>query len=1614
MSLTVLTASALAPTKVQVTIGVLNREHNRLDNVTISITDNQTGKILAEKDTVDGTADFLLPPAENYHLTVTKDGKEIPISPAHFNASDPWRHEYVLTIEQFFFIQSIRVFDSEGFGEGAYKRHAAWEKPPGYGLYRRFLDNSTVRLELARVVDEDNHTVGICRELPYQYIFQEEGSVRRSWFYEYGVKKGDASEIIDPLTKKPLRDQRGLGGDWARRYTYEGYFYYPGTLESDQYVVKVWDGCRLLGKLHIDLDEDKRLCVVAPYDLQERLNFQGMVSSQIKEARMSLDSHRLDELDSYIHEYKESFPSFHPLLDQLEYSKSYVEWKLSLQQQTNPVNTILLLSSAQPLAVSTNGTLIDVGGASNAVYAQVYAPTGTTTLTQYSLPLNSAVHGVENSIQDYVWNYDPEAGLLNVYTTHHSISDQRVLFTAPAILTSSIRTSSYPSEEGGELVLVAMDVFNDGEAAALSVVPSIEAVPDEGVYLSLIQGASPTYADIPGEESQRFLWAYEAYVQPGGDSGSVLFRGTAVGIDEASGLEVFSSISKSKQQLFYLNGVDPVGDVFTCTERFSYGQQASVSGGSGSLTMAPRPGYTLGDPQVRVDGIGSIIDIHSLDPSGWVLINVDASQGYLQFATTNTGSLGGSAQQTVDLSMYDPAVVSSILLEFEHYRAKASAAYEYLVNGGYETGGTYPWWRGWTADLGFGDCGVQGWYAEGSYAYVMRAWRNSGSRGVVTWHNAPAEPLPLCNEVFLRGMKIKTDDKFYDGEIQLIVKVSDGREKQLWSTGTFSGARGYGARVWRLNDHFGWSSDVRVEWVAWRFWTSSGQQSTFSIDGFSLATKHTDGPGTVRFGDLTKTIHPDKSPEEGGWHAESWDLTQHKDTLLGGSRPLSFEFTHHQDGWGVEGRNGHMATSRQGADYRVRNVRLKITVNGVKLTHPGGSLTLTDTGWHGLEGFTGGEIGVVGADTTLHLRAVAESQGSADSHAITLTPGAPASHKITTQLTPPTSPPTGASYSNYHADIALPETYTDVAVKGPNGELLIGGLEYVHDPATRILTVLAEAFNSHPSGIFTILANSPNRLTASSTMRSGLDTIRFYFSGEESYLTPGTSWELTVHDPEGAESHSESGSMSTGVDQEAGAFTISPDSPEGLYKARMVWWSGAEGGAIEQLFRVCRLSVRLRDADGRPLSGALAHLEWEGEAVSMVLGSDGGLARSLIAGSYGFRVVWHGVEVLHDVYEVAESAAITGLCRVSDLNIKAINRGGQAVSDAVIRIAGQEYIADGEGMVSLLQQPFASYPVEVYYKGMKVASTSLVLASSSLSTIACNVDCVTGIVPTEVVSEVPIHSSSYDEATRTYYLSFDAPAGEHLAKIVTTQKPLAVYVDEEPAQEVLNESELIAGSWLYDEAVGVGLVRFHGGSIHTLTVKWPLPSTPTTDAVKGEELGDDSPSGPRGPHISWVGVDGVRLKGDTVRVDHGSRWALSVVVSAIERSNMGASAQVVLVCPDGTRLVYPMRMSRQIQTRRFFAVDIPVSNLEPGTYTLTITMTNTEEETDSVTLRIQIRPKNGEASVPPGQPQTPIIQAALALFMLGLAVWFGSWLAYANRITFTPLSQSPSPATFNP
>ena len=1055
--------------------------------------------------------------------------------------------------------------------------------------------------------------------------------------------------------------------------------------------------------------------------------------------------------------------------------------------------------------------------------------------------------------------------------------------------------------------------------------------------------------------------------------------------------------------------MDPAGDAFACTERFAYEQQASISDGAGSLIVGAPSDYMIFDPMVRVADVGSITEILSLDTSGWALTNVDTDQGYLRLETTSTSPLTGHAQRTIDLSMYDPAVVSSIVLEFEHYRARAAAAYEYLVNGGYETGGTSPWWRGWTADLGFRDCGVQGWYAEHSYAYVMRAWRNSGSRGVVTWHNAPAEPLYLDNEVFLRGMKIKTDDKFYNGEIQLIVKVSDGREKRLWSTGTFSGSRSYGAQVWRLNDHFGWSSDVRVSWIAWRFWTSSDRQSTFSIDGFSLATRQTDGPETIHFGPLSETIHPDKAPAEGGWHAETWDLTPHKDTLLGTSQPLDFEFAHHEDGWGVQGRNGYMATSGQGADYRVRNVRLRITVNGVKLTHPVGSLTLTDTGWHILGGFTGGEIGVVGADTTVYFKASAESGGFTDSHAITATPGAPVSHRIPVQLTPPANPPTGASYSDYHARLALPETYTEVAVKDPNGDFLMSGDEYTYDPATGDLTVLAEAFNNHPSGIFTILANSPNRLTASLAAHSGFDIIQFYFSGEGAYVTPGTSLELVVYGPDGTEVHLESGVVSASVDQAAGSFTISPGSPEGVYTARMVWWSGTEGGAVDQPFNVCRLSVELRDMDGRPLPGASVYLSWEGEVVSLVSDSAGKVARSLMAASYGLRVMWRGTEVLHETYAIAESGVITGVCAVSDLNIRAVTRGGRVVSGAVTSIAGREYTADGGGLVSLPQQPFGSYPVEVRYRGMRVASSSINLASSSLNTLVCNVDSFSGAVTVEVVSEVPIHSAVYDEATRTCNLSFDAPPGEHLAKIVTPQKPQAIYVDQEPAREVASESELTAGTWLYDEAAGVGLVKFSGGSIHTVTVKWPVPPTTTPATTTPEELGDDSPRGPRGPHISWAGINGVRLEGDTIHLDYGSCSLLSVVVSAIERSNMGASAQAVLTLPNGTQWVYPMRLSRQIQTRRFFTVDIPIADLEPGIYALTITMTNTEGQVDRYALRVQIGPREEEALERSTSFLAPLFCGLIGvMFIVGLAVWHGSRLARANQITFTVLSQRSS------
>ncbi|MFC1718569.1 hypothetical protein ACFL6S_33245, partial [Candidatus Poribacteria bacterium] len=112
-----------------------------------------------------------------------------------------------------------------------------------------------------------------------------------------------------------------------------------------------------------------------------------------------------------------------------------------------------------------------------------------------------------------------------------------VTVQTPANLTPTIAVSSAQVSEGQEIKIV-MTVANTGQTAADDVAPSILSSSVTGI----LSAASPVNANIPGGGSQNFTWTY---VSAPGDTGDVMFFGTASGEDHSSGREVSSPPSKS-------------------------------------------------------------------------------------------------------------------------------------------------------------------------------------------------------------------------------------------------------------------------------------------------------------------------------------------------------------------------------------------------------------------------------------------------------------------------------------------------------------------------------------------------------------------------------------------------------------------------------------------------------------------------------------------------------------------------------------------------------------------------------------------------------------------------------------------------------------------------------------------------------------------------------------------------------------------------------------------------------------------------------------------------------------------------------------------------------------
>jgi hypothetical protein len=152
---------------------------------------------------------------------------------------------------------------------------------------------------------------------------------------------------------------------------------------------------------------------------------------------------------------------------------------------------------------------------------------------------------------------------------------------------------------------VTMLVLNEGEAAALGVVPAALAmVAGSTATLASLTGPSPTAADVPGHGSATFTWA--ARLQAGG---TVQLEGGAAGTDANDGGAVVAAAERSnvgsQEGEVVPAAVDPLGDGTPAAALAAFGGRLWVgpnSSGQGFWTLDPSTGLGAAQgAQIAVD-----------------------------------------------------------------------------------------------------------------------------------------------------------------------------------------------------------------------------------------------------------------------------------------------------------------------------------------------------------------------------------------------------------------------------------------------------------------------------------------------------------------------------------------------------------------------------------------------------------------------------------------------------------------------------------------------------------------------------------------------------------------------------------------------------------------------------------------------------------------------------------------------------------------------------------------------------------------------------------------------------------------------------------------------------
>ncbi len=814
----------------------------------------------------------------------------------------------------------------------------------------------------------------------------------------------------------------------------------------------------------------------------------------------------------------------------------------------------------------------------------------------------------------------------------------------------------------------------------------------------------------------------------------------------------------------YENGIDPEGMNFLCVARLTTTQiQGHRQTYMSTITPDFPAGYDMvsGKAWVRTCNLvtrSEVVLSESYDV-GWTTetpwsIENEFGNSLLRCQIPPTlVSAEYWSQKELEIPYYDPDTIDSISLVFDEFRRKADPGiFEAITSSS---------WSSYTEQPQCGSRGVNislDSPYSGSFRFAWTCQRIEGHSGGVAY---PLNYVVSSGDTMLASWSVMRTSEpqnanYGDGANNwpmgcgsaLIIVDEAGNERNLilgqvnqdprWGD-SLGGTSGYGSSAQDIdvNELFQSAYGRGLEgctilsfylygWVGHCSWSGVGNYAFLDVSFSNVhlnirreasAKEIIEVRSAPEGNSITSFIvHESTDPANVSWELEKLiDIPKGNwDDFLG--RTVRIDI-------GVEYGGGDI-------DILFDNLAVKIAFSKAKFVYPGGSLTVSEQGFHEILGFDGEEITCLGADFDVEFRYLASKELSTKSHAMILYARQAVSHSISLTVGYPSSPPTRTTYSDYNVTIALPNAYSRIGVTDPAGiDITRQSIVSQHNSTHNQLVIGSDGFESSRYGTFQIAAESPNQVSQLRYNFVAWNRIEFSWGCRNGEAVSDGEWTLYIYDPDGVEVYSRSGLIQeTTTCAFGGGWTLSEKTEQGTYRAVLAWHNGTIGGGADAGFEICSVRVDCKDLDDKPLSHAVVQISRDGEIVrEMLTDGNGSAAQTLLPGRYKVRVKVDDVLVEEKSIDILTGETIRVLqCSVCSPELRVLDWNGRPMVGAEASVifptgSSETVLTDGYGEAQLENIIAGEYETSVLWRGIIVQNSTLNLQSSASVALACDV-----------------------------------------------------------------------------------------------------------------------------------------------------------------------------------------------------------------------------------------------------------------------------------------------------